>query len=143
MGQARALVDRFWAAFEAKDFAILATLVAPDCETVMPDGMRLVGYAQLEPLLRAYAAAFPDLRHETVAAVESGDTIAVELRINGTHTGPFQTPNGTIPATGKAAVWRSVDFITVGGGLLRSWHVYFDQLTFMGQLGLLPEPAMA
>ena len=41
---------------------------------------------------------------------------------------------------------RPVDLTVAGrtdGGRITSYHVYFDQLAFLGQLGLLPEPAAA
>ena len=143
MGQAKAVVDRVWETLESGNFDQVAELYAPDAEYVMPGGLRLRGVEQLVPLLQAYFAAFPDLRHEIVDYVESGDTIACELRITGTHTGTMRTPNGDIPPTGKAFVWESCDYIKVEGGKITSWHVYFDQVPFLTLLGLLPEPATA
>jgi hypothetical protein len=31
--------------------------------------------------------------------------------------------------------------VRIRDGLLASWHTYYDQMAFLGQLGLLPEPA--
>jgi steroid delta-isomerase-like uncharacterized protein len=143
MGQAKALVDRLWVALETQRFEILGEICSPESAIVMPGGIRLRGVDQLAQLLGAYTAAFPDLRHEVVDFVEAEDKIALELRISGTHTGTMQTPNGPIPATGRQVVWESVDFVTVAGGKIASWHAYYDQLAFLAQLGLLPEPATA
>lgn len=143
MGQAKELVDRAWQAIEAHTLDKLSELYAPDVEITHPGGIRLRGPEQLRPFLEAYLAAFPDLRHESVDWVESGDAIAVELRTTGTHSGPLHTPDGTIPPTGKHFLWESVDFIKVEGGKITSWHTYLDQVPFLTQLGLLPAPASA
>jgi hypothetical protein len=34
---------------------------------------------------------------------------------------------------------RSCDIARVEGGLITTHHFYFDQMEFLGQLGLLPE----
>jgi hypothetical protein len=50
------------------------------------------------------------------------------------------TPSGgSIPATGKQIRVRDCDVATVEGGLVARHHFCFDQMGFLGQLGLLPE----
>lgn len=143
MGTLKVIVDRTWSALEAGRFDALQGAFTPDAELVMPGDLRVRGIAQIEPVLRAYFAAFPDLKHEVVTSVEEGDRIALELHITGTHTGTLMTPNGPIPATGRNVDWHSVDMITVADGKIATWHAYYDQMAFLGQLGLLPEPATA
>jgi ketosteroid isomerase-like protein len=63
------------------------------------------------------------------------------LTFTGTHTGTFRTAQGDIPATGRPVVIESVDVITLRDGKIASWHTYFDQMAFLAQLGLPPEPA--
>ena len=141
--RAQELVERMWTILESQRFEAIGECLDDESETVLPGGLRLRGVAQVAEVMRSYFAAFPDLRHEIVDVVEAGDRIAVELRITGTHTGTMQTPNGPIPTTGRRVVWESVDFIKVAGGKIVSWHAYYDQLSFLAQLGLLPEPAAA
>jgi ADP-ribosyl-[dinitrogen reductase] hydrolase len=58
----------------------------------------------------------------------------------GTHTAPLPTPTGEdIPATGKPVRVRACDIATVQNGVITSHRFYFDQMEFLGQLGLLPE----
>jgi len=47
------------------------------------------------------ARAFPDMHQELYDFYVSGDVAVVELSLNGTHTGPLETPGGSIGATGK------------------------------------------
>ena len=50
----------------------------------------------------------------------------------------MRMPSGeTLPATGKTLRIRSCDVTTVKDGEITSHHFYFDQLEFLGQLGLM------
>jgi predicted ester cyclase len=138
MGNAKKIVDRVWELMESGQHERFAEVVSPDSRTVMSDGTVIRGPHELAELQKMWWSAFPDLRHEIQDYVELGDSIAVELTATGTHTGPLMTPNGAIPATGKKVTIRSVDMIKVKDGKVISWHVYFDQLSFMTQLGVGP-----
>jgi ketosteroid isomerase-like protein len=131
-------VEAFWRAFEAKKMdEVFATYIAPDCEFTMPGSPTLQGATQMRPLFEAYLTAFPDMRHETVHAVESGDTYAAETRFAGTHRGPLRGPKGEVAPTGKEIRGQSADIIRFRGDKIVSWHVYHDQIPFLAQLGLL------
>ena len=73
-------------------------------------------------------------------AVAGGDTVALEVTWNGTHTGPLTTAEGTIPASGKRqetpAAFVFV-FVFVGDKIKASRH-YFDSLTLLKQIGAQP-----
>ena len=137
MKSAKQIVDQFWTSFEAGNLAALAEYIHPDCHFRMP-GMEVRDRNALLGMLTAYHAAFPDMRHRPSHSVESGDTVAVELTVEATHTGPMQTPQGTIPATGRKVTWESCDYIRVRDGKVFSWHVYHDPTAFFTALGLAP-----
>jgi steroid delta-isomerase-like uncharacterized protein len=139
MTQAKSIVDRLWQLFESDKIDELSALLAPDCHFKMP-GMDLAGRAPMLQMLRGYRTAFPDLHHSVKHAVEAGDTIALELEVSGTHLGPMQTPQGSVPATGKKVVWESCDYVRVANGVIKSWHVYHDSVPFLTALGLMPQP---
>jgi steroid delta-isomerase-like uncharacterized protein len=140
MGQAKDVVDRAWKALEASDIDGFVRFCRPDTECRQA-GMAFRGPAAIHAMLEGFFQALPDMHHEVVDWVEAGDTIALELRITGTHTGTLPTPNGPVPPSGRSLHLESVDFIKVVDGKIASWHVYYDQLSFMAQLGLLPTPA--
>src|ERR1700684_1713468 len=48
-----------------------------------------------------FAKAFPDMHRELFRFFNAGDTVIVELALQGTHKGPLSMPQGIIPATGK------------------------------------------
>src|SRR3954452_12032776 len=131
MGQAKTLVDRLWATLESQRFEELGEICSPEIAVTMPGGISLRGVDQLGQVLRAYFAAFPNMRHEVIDFVEAGEKIALELRVSGSQTGTMQTPNSPIPPTGRQVIWASVDFVTIASDKIPSWHAYYDQLPFM------------
>ena len=69
--------------------------------------------------------------------VAEGDRVVVRWTNAGTHVGEF----AGIPATGKPFTISGIDiYRVVDGTLCEHWHV-IDQLSMLGQLGLLPEPS--
>jgi predicted ester cyclase len=128
----------FWTAFERGELdRIEAELVAPDIEFVMPGAPKLRGSKSVRQLWDAWKTAFPDMRHETVHAVEGGDTYAAETRFTATHTGTLRSPQGEVAPTGKTIRWESADIVRFENGRIASWHVYHDQMAMLGQLGLI------
>lgn len=84
--------------------------------------------------------AVPEARFESLSSFEVGDTAIDEGIYSGTNTGPLAFPDGTsIPATHRNISIHGVDFATVRDGRITSYRLYFDQLEFLNQLGLLPE----
>ena len=78
-------------------------------------------------------AAFPDISLEPAGAVlTSNGTISFQWLMRGTNSGPLQGN----PPTGRAVSLPGADFIVVEGSKIRSVQGYFDQKTFIEQLGL-------
>ena len=96
--------------------------------------------AAFRALGEAFLAAVPDMRHEIVRTFEDGDTIVVEGVYAGTQTGPLETPQGTIPPSGKAFAFRYVDVLQARDGKCVSHRVYWDNVTFLAQIGAVPAP---
>lgn len=89
-------------------------------------GAALAGYAA------NMFAAFPDLRFEiSTAAVCGTDTVVAQWVMRGTNTGPL---NG--PPTGQTVAVPGADIITIADGRVQMVQGYFDQRTFVEQLGL-------
>jgi len=111
---------------------------ADDVEIRAP-GTELTGREAAAARINVFLRASPDLHHEILSTVEAGDAVAVEARFTATHTGPLASPNEDIPPTGRAVVLDYVDVLRLASGHIRSEHVYFDQLSYLTQLGLLPD----
>jgi predicted ester cyclase len=78
------------------------------------------------------------LRIEDVIA--EGDRAAVRWSTGGTHSGPMLTPNGELPATGKAVSMAGISIVRVANGKLVEERVQADIMGLMQQLGLIPAP---
>jgi ketosteroid isomerase-like protein len=127
------------AVFE-KDLEAAANFYAPDAVMVTPDQGEIRGREQIIGYLKQFNDAFPDNRYEFAYAHESGDTAIDEGYFVGTHTAPLPLPTGeSVPATGNQVRVRACDIATVQDGVIIGHRFYFDQMEFLGQLGLLPE----
>ena len=141
--QVRQLVLRNVEAVNNHDLDAMADTAITDLEVVGPDGTykgRDRFLAELGTLLKA----FPDYRFVLGDLIVEGNKVAYVARLEGTHLGPFQMPDGrTLPPTGKKVTLQMVNVRYVLGGkiikLVNSW----DRLSLLAQLGLLPGPAAA
>ena len=80
-------------------------------------------------------ALAPQFTVEDVIA--EGDKVVVRWTNAGTHVGEF----AGMPATGRPFSIAGIDIYRVADGVAcEHWHVV-DQLSMLGQLGLLPAPA--
>jgi ketosteroid isomerase-like protein len=70
--------------------------------------------------------------------VSSGDTVATEYVLEGTHSGTLQTPMGALYPTGKRVTSRACDVSRVRDDHIYSVHLYWDNLAFMSALGIVP-----
>src|SRR3954470_12054073 len=82
---AKQITDRTWELVESGQLDRIEEVMHPDVE-FRGVGAEAHGIEELRGFLEAYLEGFPDLRHEVVDYVESGDTIALELHVTGTHT---------------------------------------------------------
>lgn len=136
MSNAKQVVDRNMAAFNAKDIDKLLGNQCPDVEFVIPGGVTFRGRDQVKQYVETFWTAFPDGQMACMGQIATEDEAATELLFTGTHTGPLNTPNGSIPPTGKRLHLRQVAVHRIENGLVASEHIYVDQLEFMTQLGL-------
>ena len=109
-----------------------------DVERTMSGAGTLHGLDTFRAVIPVFPNAFPDIEFAVHRWVEAGDTLVVEGRVRGTHTGPLKTPEGEVPATGKRLDLPFVDILQARGDTICLLHVYFDRLEIMSQLGVLP-----
>jgi ketosteroid isomerase-like protein len=140
MGEAREVLDRLTGAIFSRNWEAVAGLYATDAVAVTPDQGEIRGNQDIAEWSREFLDAFPDARYESVSEHESGNTAIDEGYMTGTNTEPLISPAGeSMPATGKSVRLRACDIATVEDGLITSHRFYFDQMDFLGQLGLTEE----
>ena len=102
----------------------------------VPTQRRLEGIDAILPVWKAWAAAFADSRASFQNAFASDDSVVLELRWRGTHSGPLDLPSGRVDATGKAIDMRACQIIELKDGKSRAIRHYFDIATMLRQLGV-------
>ena len=94
------------------------------------------GVDQVIDVWQGWATALPDSHGTFENAFVASGKVVLEVTWRGTHTGPMQTPDGEIPATGKSIEMRACQIVEIEGGKAKSVRQYFDMMTLMQQLGL-------
>jgi predicted ester cyclase len=110
---------------------------AADAELVAPGG-QASGRDDVISFLGVFSEAFLDIRLEIKQLLTDGPAAAAEGILTGTHDGVLHTPNGDVAPTGRAVELRWAAVYATDGDTLKSEHLFFDQMDFLGQLGLLP-----
>ena len=95
------------------------------------------GPEEIVELFKGWKQAFPDAVGTVTSAIASGDTAALEVTWNGTHTGPLATADGTIAASSKHQETPAAFFFTFAGDKVKESRHYFDSLTLLKQIGSL------
>ena len=142
MTDPRTLAERVFEIIDSRRWADVETVLHPDAEMTTPFGGRISVAAWLD-VNRSFAVACPDGRHTLTDVVADGDSAAFEGIWTGTHTGPMAGPGGEVPPTGRSVALPFCAVATRRGERIASVTVYFDQLSMLAQLGLVPEPASA
>ncbi len=127
---------------DRQDWAAREALLTPDCDVLTPTG-RLRGRAATTAYSKPLVSAFSDAHHRIDLVAASGDVAVVEGAWIATHTGPLVTPDGEVPPTGRSLNLPFAATMRASGDHVASMHVYFDQLAFLAQLGLVPQPQTA
>lgn len=133
--QNKAVVRRFFEAFEADDQTALTELLAPD----------LVAYSHGVPGpqtreahlqgIRMWNAAFGDTQFTIDEQIAEGDKVATLVTMRSVHSrGDFQG----LPPTGKEVTTGGVTIERIRDGKIVERRVSSDWLDMMQQLGLVP-----
>jgi ketosteroid isomerase-like protein len=100
-------------------------------------GVTYRGPKELGRTVEIYAKAFPDMHRELYAFYLIGDTVVVELALQGTHKGPLELPIGIIQPTGKRMNAPCCDVFQLTNGKIKSFNCYPSGTIVLTQLGVL------
>ena len=101
-------------------------------------GVTYRGPKELGRTVEVYAKAFPDMHRELYRFYVTGDTVVVELALQGTHRGPLELPSGTVPPTGRRMDAPCCDVFQLRNGKIQSFNCYPSGTVILAQLGILP-----
>ncbi len=133
--QNKAIVRRFFEAFEANDQAALKEVLAPD----------LVAYSHGAPGpqnrdahlqgISGWNAAFSETRFTIEEQIAEGDKVATRATLRSVHSrGDFQG----LPPTGRQVAVSGISIERIKDGKIVERRVQGDWLGMMQQLGLVP-----
>jgi steroid delta-isomerase-like uncharacterized protein len=93
-----------------------------------------------DDFLPGWVEAASDIRITSPRYIDAGQTVVCSFTVTGIHDGPL----GPFPATGKefalplCELWHFDPSRRVVGG-----DLYYDQVSLLAQLGLMPQPSSA
>ena len=128
-------------AINSHDVEAMAEICSADYEHSDNGVQSFRGREQLIAFYRQFWGSFPDPRVDIRLVVSEGSVVVEEGIWTATNTGPLYLPDGgTGPATGRRIVLPYVVVLEVNGGLIATARYYYDNMSFLDQLGLLPTP---
>jgi len=124
-------------AFNAHDIDAFAELMADDVDFKAP-GVSGHGKVACAAFYKSWLVAFPDGHVDIKSAEIFGDFAVEEGTFTGTHTGILTSPSGDIPPTGRSIAVDYIQVIRFRNAKHASFHLSFDRLLMLEQLGLIP-----
>jgi steroid delta-isomerase-like uncharacterized protein len=103
-------------------------------DVVMHANPDIVGIASARAYYTNYLTGFSNIKFTIVDVFSQGDKLVKHWNFKGKHTGIFFG----IPATGKDVDVEGVTLVKMRGGKIAEEQDFFDNLSFMQQLGLIP-----
>jgi steroid delta-isomerase-like uncharacterized protein len=123
-------------AYNEKDWDRARAALAPE---VVYDEVgthrKLKGVDDVLTAWKGWATAIPDSRATFHSETVSGNTAVLEITWSGTHSGPLNTGDREIPATGKKIELRAIQVVDVANDRVKSVRQYFDMGTLLQQIG--------
>ena len=116
-----------WDAFDELNSSDFVNLSAPPGVPNDKEGGKM--------FLGAFINAFPDSYVAIEDMIAEGDQVVTKKTFTGTHTGEFSG----IPPTGNRVSIQYVDIMRVRDGQIVEHWLSMDQLSFMQQLGVVPQ----
>jgi steroid delta-isomerase-like uncharacterized protein len=130
-------LDEWAAGWSTQDIERVLSLCTDEClyEDV-PLGVTNHGKEELRAFGHQVFNAFPDLKIELSTHVAAGEWAMLEWTMSGTH----QADLPGMPATGKSFSVRGATALQLGDGRISRNSDYWDIVTLLTQLGLIPSP---
>lgn len=143
MADVRQAVNDFIDAFNSHDERRIREGYAENVVFEAPGGVRLQGPEAATEYAMSFVRAFPDVRLTVRNQFESDGWVAFEGEFEGTHRETLEGPGGSIPATNRRVTGKAAEILRIEDGKVTEERLYFDQLEFLSQLGVIEQPQEA
>lgn len=127
-------INRLW---NNGEISITGDIITSDFVRYEPGSDPVVGPQGLSKDIIDLRQRFPDLVITFEENIFDGNTMVVHWRFRGTNLG--QDRETGMEATGKKVDYKGVDVLHIKDGKISKDYAYFDQVTLLQQLGLMPE----
>ncbi|HEV3103118.1 MAG TPA: ester cyclase [Candidatus Dormibacteraeota bacterium] len=141
MTEVKDTAAHFVTAFNAHDEKAMHALHAADIKFSAPGGFKATNADEATGYAMNWLKAFPNGKMTVRTEIVNAPWVVHEIIMEGTHTGPLETPMGTVQPTHKKLVSKGVSIVRIEDGKIAETRIYFDVLDQMTQLGLVPAPA--
>jgi predicted ester cyclase len=133
------VAEKLFEAINAHDLSQGDDYQTADYKFEGPGANGVLNSDQARAYTQGFIDAFPDLHFELKQKIAQGDYVVINWVGSGTHTGPLRTPTGaTLPPTGKKAVAPGSTTYLIRNGKAVYGQTYWDMVTLLAQLGLMP-----
>jgi steroid delta-isomerase-like uncharacterized protein len=127
-------------AFVAHDYDRVAATLSHDCTfDDVASGVVATGRDGVLEEFKKWETGFPDMDISALSVVSTDTGAAGEFLARGTQSGPL----GEIPPTGKPVEARFSLIAEIEDGHITGMREYYDAMTLMTQLGVVPSGAEA
>jgi steroid delta-isomerase-like uncharacterized protein len=93
------------------------------------------GHAGFREFMLGFKRAFPDLRIEIRSQTADAQRVSAEIVAVGTQSGPLQTPQGPLPATGRRVTFTACEVWDIREGRIVAIRNYQDIGSVLRQMG--------
>ncbi|MBI4299834.1 MAG: ester cyclase [Chloroflexi bacterium] len=134
------IARRMYESFNTRDLDAAVADVDRNAEWLdVPSGQRLRGPQGWKQNSQNWLTAFPDGKIEIRNVAEAGNQVIIEFIGRGTQSGVLNGPGGQIiQPTGRRVEVQFCDVLEVRDGKLVAGRTYYDMVTILNQLGLMP-----
>lgn len=128
------------ASLAAGDFEAFKSVISPNytrhCQAMPPGLQEIHGTEEFFGFIEEFIKAVPSYTDSLSNMIAEGDRVAYVSTMTGTQTGPM----GGFPATGKTFTLVNIIMQRLEDGKVVETWVSWDNVAFLSQLGLMPEP---
>lgn len=128
-----------------RDRVVLASRFAPDAVLhEHASGRTAEGASAIAAMHLGWTEAFPDADGDVEREFSDGELAGYQVVWRGTHDGPLMLPDGTVvpPSGRRIAIPAALIHVVRNDHIVRQDH-YFDAVTMLAQLGVMPAGAAA
>jgi steroid delta-isomerase-like uncharacterized protein len=134
------IIRQAHASLQAGDLDGFKSLISSNyirhCQAMPPGLQEIHGTEKFFSFIEEFIKAVPSYTDSLSHMIAEGDKVAYVSTMKGTMTGPI----GGFPATGKSFTLENIIIQRLEDGKVVETWVSWDNVAFLSQLGLMPEP---